>query len=214
MDFGAYDGLIFDLDGTLIDSAYIWEEIDRIFFSKRGLPVPEDYAESVATMDLYDAAVYTKKLAGLDESPEQMIAEWGGLAEYEYANNIRPVPMAPRFLESMHSRGKKIALATASNEKLYTAVLKSNGMYGYFDCFVTTADVPRGKEHPDIYLLAAERLGLSPERCLVFEDKLPCVRAARRGGFAAAACLFGASESEAEALRREADFTFSDYSEL
>lgn len=212
--FDSFDGMIFDLDGTLIDSEHIWEEIDKIFFSKRGLSVPEDYAQKVATMDLYEAAVFTRELVGLDETPEEMLAEWGAMAIHEYANNIKPVPSAAEFLEQLRSSGKKIALATASNEKLYTAVLKSNGMYSSFDCFVTTAEVTRGKEHPDVYRLAAEKLGLPPEKCLVFEDKVPCIRAAKRGGFAVAACLFGAPDAEAEALRAEADLSYRDYIEF
>lgn len=214
MELNGFDGFIFDLDGTLIDSANVWHDIDSIFFARRGLTLPEDYARRVSAMDFYEAAVYTKELAGLSETPEEMIAEWGELAYYEYEQKIKPIPFAGEFLKRLRSAGKRMALATASNERLYTAVLTSNGMYEYFDCFVTTAEVSRGKEHPDIYVLAAEKLGLPTEKCAVFEDQLSCIRAARRGGFAAAACLYSAFPDDIGALRSESDLSFSDYSEL
>lgn len=209
-----FDGMIFDLDGTLIDSGHVWHEIDRIFLSRRGFEIPKDYAKTVSTMNFIDAAVYTKELFSLDETPEEMIAEWAELAIMEYTNNIKALPHAAEFLAMLCREGKRIALATASNEKLYTAVLKSNGIYDCFDCFASTEQVARGKGFPDVYELAAEELGLTPDRCIVFEDIIEGIRGAKLGGFAAAACLYRVFQSDAETMRKEADIAFTDYSEL
>ena len=214
MELKRYKAYIFDLDGTLIDSADVWKNIDIQFLKKRGIDIPDEYAKMVSTMNFYDAAVYTKTRFGLDDTPEQMIKEWFDMALYEYANNIKALPYAREYLHKIRDEGAKTALATASHKELYTAVLKSNGIYECFDCFVTTDEVERGKGFPDVYLRAADILGYAPNECIVFEDIIEGIRGAKLGGFAAAAVINSFFPEDNKLMRSEADIYISDFSEL
>ncbi|MBR6044724.1 MAG: HAD family phosphatase [Ruminococcus sp.] len=209
-----FKGAIFDLDGTLVDSAGVWNDIDIRFLSKRGIEIPDDYAKQVSALDFYDAAIYTRERFGLDDEPEAMIDEWFGYALDEYSHNIKALPHAAELLERLKSEGVKIALATASDKRLYTAVLSNNGILGYFDVFASTDEVSRGKGYPDVYELAAQRLGLEAGECIVFEDIIEGIQGAKAGGFTAAACLYGSFSADRDRMCREADISFSDYSQL
>ena len=214
MKLDRFGCMIFDLDGTLIDSADVWKNIDIKFLKKRGIEIPDDYAKSVSVMNFSDAAEYTKKRFSLDESPDELINEWFEMAVYEYSHNIKAKPHAAEFLGRIKQLGIKTALATASNKALYTAVLKNNGLLGFIDAFASTEEVRRGKGFPDVYLFAAEKLGSMPHECLVFEDIIEGIRGAKAGGFAAAAVVNGIFPEDDALMRREADLSFSDYSEL
>ena len=85
---------IFDLDGTLLDSLHILEDIDEEFLQKRGLAVPEGYCETIASMGFLDAAAYAKKRFGFPESPEAIVAEWNDMAAHRYGNVIQMKPGA------------------------------------------------------------------------------------------------------------------------
>lgn len=206
--------MIFDLDGTLIDSAHIWHDIDVRFLAKRGLDIPDDYAKIISVMNFRDAAEYTKKRFSLDDSPEDMIKEWFDMALYEYANNLKVKPHAAEFLNEMKKRGAGIALATASHKELYRAVLKSNGILECFDWFSSTDEVENGKGHPDVYEHAAKGLGLKADECVVFEDIIEGIRGAKAGGFKTVAFLNGIFPADDELMRQEADLCITDYLEL
>ena len=213
-DIYSFEGYIFDLDGTLVESAHVWNQVDKVFLARRGFDVPEDYCRALAAMDFNMAAVYTKERFSLPDSLESIKDEWFSLALDEYAHRIRTKPHADLFVRSLKRQGKRIALATASNEVLYSAVLKNNGIYDCFDAFVSTEEAPRGKGFPDVYELAAERLGLDASVCIVFEDIIEAVRGANRGGFTTAAVLGGSYPEDEAAMQQEADISFRDYIEL
>ena len=212
LDVFAFKGAVFDLDGTLVDSAAVWKNIDIRFFRRRGMDLPEDYAKNVSALDLRAAAEYTRTRFGFSDTPEQMIAEWSDLALYEYSHNVKALPGAGALLKGLRSRGVRLALATASSEPLYAAALRNNGLYELFDAFAVTGEVTRGKGFPDVYLLAAERLGLSPSDCVVFEDIIEGIRGAKAGGFRTVAVLSGAFPDDVCLLESEADLAVNDLS--
>ncbi len=214
MDIYKFKGLIFDLDGTLIDSANVWHDIDVHFLKKRGIDIPEDYAKMVSTMNFKDAAEYTKQRFSLDDTADQLIEEWFSMALYEYAHNIKAKPHAREFLLRMKEAGIKLALATASSRQLYEAVLKNNCIYEYFDYFASTDQVERGKGFPDVYELAARGLGLYSGECAVFEDIIEGIEGAKAGGFTAIAVINGCFIEDEEKMKSLADLYISDYKEL
>lgn len=164
------DCAIFDLDGTLIDSLEVWNNVDFLFMQKRGLPVPEDFYAKVSAMNFSQAADYVISECGITDPKDSIISEWLSIAQFEYANTIEMVDGAKEFILKLRSKGIKTALATASDHSLYIPCLKRHGVYDCFDVFVTTDQVRRKKGFPDIYLLAAEKLNVRPEKCVVFED--------------------------------------------
>jgi HAD superfamily hydrolase (TIGR01509 family) len=209
-----FDGVIFDLDGTLVNSSHVWSDIDVKFLAKRGFEVPDDYFKKISCLNFAEGALYTIERFSLDEKPEDIVKEWFDMAKFEYAHNIRTKPHAARFLEHLKSHGIKIALATASNPELYTAVLKNNGIYDLFDAFASTEEVCRSKEFPDVYILAAGKLGCKVCRCAVFEDIFEGAQSAKAGGFYVCACLDEYYACDREKIIAVSDLSFADYGEI
>lgn len=210
MDIKDFKGHIFDLDGTLTRSNHVWSKIDEEFLGKRGIKVPEDYFKQVSAMNFEQAAVYTNDRFSLGENIQDIMKEWFDMAVYEYTNVIELCGNAGEYVRKLKEQGRKIALATASTEELYKPVLKRNGILECFDCFVSTEQVKRGKGFPDVYELAAEKLGLDAQDCVVYEDIVEGIKGAKAGGFFAVACLNDHYSHDWDEMRESADATVED----
>jgi HAD superfamily hydrolase (TIGR01509 family) len=205
---------IFDLDGTLIDSMGIWGKIDIDFLEKRGIEVPSDLREHIEHLSFIDTAKYFKNRFNLSETIEDIMDEWNNMAYYEYSNTVVLKPGAKEYLDCLKAKGIKLALATSNSHVLLEAVLKKNGVFNYFDSITTTIEVERGKNHPDIYLLSASKLQVSPEECMVFEDILPAVLGAKAAGMTVIAINDSYSEHQREDILKNADYYIYEYEEL
>lgn len=205
MDIKDFKGHIFDLDGTLTRSNHVWSKIDEEFLGKRGIKVPEDYFKQVSAMNFEQAAVYTNDRFSLGENIQDIMKEWFDMAVYEYTNVIELCGNAGEYVRKLKEQGRKIALATASTEELYKPVLKRNGILDQFDYFVSTEQVKRGKGFPDVYELAAEKLGLEVKACVVYEDIVEGIKGAKAGGFFAVACLNDHYSHDWDEMREIAD---------
>lgn len=215
MDFQSFKGVIFDLDGTLLDSMGVWHAVDRAFLAKRGIPYPPGYDKELQPLNYAQAAAYTKRRFGLPESEAGIISEWDARVRDAYARGLPLKPGAAALLRRLRGRGVKIGLATASSRTLYGLGLKANGVYEYFDVFVTL-DEPglRSKLYPDIYLRTAQRLGVAPADCVVFEDILNGIRGAQAAGMKAVAIYDASSAAEQEQLHAEADGYYTNFTEI
>ncbi|MGI6011606.1 MAG: HAD family hydrolase [Ruminococcus sp.] len=209
-----FTGAIFDLDGTLLDSMWVWEQIDIDFLEKRGIALPEDYLKKITPMGFEAAARYTIQRFGLLEEPKDLIKEWYGMAEEYYRNRVGLKPHAAQYLEYLKENGVKMAAATSSDPQLFEPALVHNKIREYFSSVVTVRDVSRGKGFPDIYLYAAGRLGENPCRCAVFEDIPEGIRGAGDGGFLTVGVYDSYSGHEKEEMIRLADYYIYDYKEL
>jgi len=205
------DSAIFDLDGTLIDSMWVWERIDVDFLAKRGIEVPPDYFDAISALGFRETANYTIGRFSLDESPDALMREWNDMAMYEYSNNIGLKPGVGEYLERLRAAGVRLAVATSSPPELSEPVLANNGIRSLFEAVCTAGDVTRGKEFPDIFLYAAERISTPPERCLVFEDTLPAVRSAKRAGMSVWGVYDDSSRDHWEEIKRTADGYLRDF---
>ena len=209
-----YKGFIFDLDGTLLNSAHVWENVDVISLSKRGLPVPDDYCEKTSTMGLRGAAIYTIERFGLNEPPEILMSEWQELAIDQYATNVGLLPCAKEYLAQLHSDGFPLAAATTGHRTIYTPALINNDIKKYFSFIADAEMVSVGKTEPDIYLLAAEKIGLQPCDIMVYEDVYPGILSAKRAGFNVTAVLSDENSAYHDKIKKTADFTICDYRDL
>lgn len=203
--FPPHRAAIFDLDGTLLDSLWVWQKVDEEFFARRALPLPGDYVTCIASMTFRETAGYTIARFGLRETPGAVMAEWNELSFRHYSEDVRLKPGARDFLGRLRERGIKLGVATSLTQSFIRAVLESNGIYGWFGALVSADEVARGKSFPDIYLLAAERLGVEPSACVAFEDIAKGLMGIRAAGMTACAVWEPASGQDWAEMRALAD---------
>lgn len=208
-------GVIFDLDGTLVDSMGVWAKIDVDYLANLGHAVPENLKEEITHLGFKEVAKYFKTRFNIEDSEKEIMNTWHEMAYKEYRDNIKLKPGAREFLQYLKDSGFKIGLATSNSYPLLEISLKSNGIYDLFDSITITSEVSRGKDFPDVYLLAADRLGLKPEECAVFEDILPAVKGALSAGMKVFAVEDNsASPSERAQLKEQAHEYIETYTEL
>lgn len=208
-------GAIFDMDGTLVDSMGAWNDADVAFLTRRALPVEKEYMDAVKTMHLALAAEYTIERYGLrGERPDDIIDEWLSYVRRAYDETIPAKPGAVEYLRKLKSEGVKVALATSNEPELCGGLLRRLGLDELTDAIVYTREAARPKGFPDVYLLAAERLGVAPADAAVYEDILAGVRAAKDGGFRAVAVYDESSAADWAAMCAEADEAVRDFREL
>lgn len=177
------EGAVFDLDGTLLDSSWVWEKVDEKFLGDRGFQVPDDYVDEISPLGAERVAVYTIERFGLNEDKDDIVREWIEMAKKEYATEVVCKPYAKEFLEELQKLNIKMAVATSSDRELFMKTLEREGILKYFQKIVTVDEVERGKGYPDIYEEAARRIKVNPHKCLVFEDILAGVTGASLGEF-------------------------------
>ncbi len=209
-----FEAAIFDLDGTVIDSMYVWHKVDVDFLTQRGIPVTKEYTEKVRGMFFETAAEYTRRIYGLDESVEQIVQTWLDMARHEYANNVRLKPYTKEYLDFLKKNGVKLGMATSSDPYLLEPVLESNGLSGYFDEICYTSQVGRNKSFPDIYLYTAKKLGVSEKNCIVFEDIPEGISGAKKADMYTVAVYDEASKESEPYLRSVADRYIFDFSDM
>ncbi|MBV7273310.1 HAD family phosphatase [Clostridiaceae bacterium UIB06] len=175
-------GAIFDMDGTLIDSMWVWSKIDEEYLRKRNIQLPNNLKQDIEHMSFSEVAQYFKDRFNITDSIEEIQNEWNEMALYQYAHKVDLKPGAKEFLTLLKSRGIKLALATSNSKPLIEIALKKNDIYHFFDSITTTDEVLRGKDFPDVYLLAAKKLSINANDCVVFEDILPAIKGAKAAG--------------------------------
>ena len=207
-----FDAAIFDLDGTLLDSMHVWSRVDEIYFEKRGMVAPDDYGAALAGLSYRESAEYTKARFGFPEPWEEIVREWTELAHEEYALRVELKPGAREYLTALNRAGVKLAVATALPEYLYRPCLERLGILGLFSALCSTDDTGgRGKGNGEVFLLAAKRLGIAPERCAVFEDVLEGIRGAKRAGMRALCVKDAANAQMHGEIEAMADWMIDSY---
>ena len=206
--------VIFDLDGTLLDSMWIWDKVDTEYFNMKGLSIPENLKDEINHLSFEQTAYYFKTKFNISESIEEILNTWYEMAYKHYSNDISLKEGALDLLKFLKSRNIKIALATSNSKKLSSAALNCVKVYDYFDIISTTDEVENGKNCPDIYLLTSKRLGVSPEECLVFEDILEAVKGAKLANMKVFAVHDKYAEYQKEDLIKTADEYIYDFNDI
>lgn len=208
------EGAIFDLDGTLVDSIWVWNQIDINYLKSKGHSIPENLKNQIMHLSFSQTAAYFKQKFNLNDPIEKILDDWHKMAYDHYSNNVKLKIGVKDFLDKLKSMDIKIALATSNSTPLLEACLKNNKIYDYFDSITTTDEVSNGKNCPDVYLLAANKLGVNPKNCLVFEDILPAVQGAKAANMKVIAVRDDDSLDSKESLIKCADMYIDSFLEL
>ena len=205
---------LFDLDGTLVDSMWIWESIDVEYLDRFGLELPEDLHSCIEGMSFSETAQYFKERFSIPDTLEKMKSDWNRMAWEKYTQEVPLKSGIREFLRYHRARGVKMAVATSNSRDLAEAVIAVHGLTDTFDVIVTGCDVAHGKPFPDVYLEAAVRLGVDPSECLVFEDVVAGIQAGRSAGMEVAAVEDAYSLYQERQKKELADLYIADYQEL
>ncbi|MBR3032467.1 MAG: HAD family phosphatase [Clostridiales bacterium] len=206
---------IFDMDGTLLDSMWVWRQIDADFLAAHGHLITPDYTDAIKCMGWEEGARYTIDRYGLDQTPQQVIEEWFDMCADYYRTRIDLKPYAREYLSFLHEHGIPMAIATSMEpQHNIDIVLDRFDMRSFFQNITVSTEVSRGKGFPDIYLLAASRLGVEPEKCAVFEDILGAIRGAKAGAFQTVGIYDTVSEGDWEDIKNEADVAVRSWKDL
>ena len=204
---------IFDFDGTLFNSMYLWDTVAESYVRSRGKEPSPTVREEVRTLSLRQSAEHLKREYDLPETPEEIMKGIDGIIEHFYLDEVQPKPGAIPFLQALRARGVSVCIATATDRYLIEAALRRCGMAGLIDAVFTCSEVGHGKDEPVIFRRAMEHFGASRGNTVVFEDAAHAVETAKDDGFTVAA-VFDASEARQADIRRLADCCLADFEHL
>lgn len=175
--------VIFDLDGTILDSMPVWYDVDRIFLTENNIDPPDDISEIVKKMSIEQSSDYFIKRFGLSHSQEYVINRIEEIVKEQYEFTIPLKPYVVEYLDFLDSRNIPYCIATSTYSGLARCALKRLGIYDRFKFILTCSEAGEGKTSPLIYIKSAERLGTLPSETAVFEDSLHCVETSLKAGF-------------------------------
>lgn len=208
------EAVIFDMDGSLVDSMWVWKEIDIAYLGKFHLTIPEDLQRQIEGMSFTETAVYFKERFSLPCTVEEIKADWNQMAWEMYRTRVMPKPGAIDFLEHCKKQNIKLGIATSNSRPIVDMVLKERGIAAYFSCIMTGCEAKKGKSAPDVYLLTAEQLQVVPEKCLVFEDIVSGILAGKAAGMEVCAVEDAYSAYQREEKKKLADYYIQDFREI
>lgn len=204
--FEGIKAVIFDLDGTLVDSMWMWKAIDIEYLNRFGLTCPDGLQKKIEGMSFSEVAVFFKEYFHLQDSLEQIKADWNEMAYEKYLNEVPIKDGMLELLAQLKAKGIKVGIATSNSRELVDAVIDSLNIRFYFDEIHTACEVGKGKPAPDIYLLVAKCLGVEPKDCLVFEDLPLGILAGKSAGMKVCAVADEYSKSMEAKKRELADY--------
>ncbi len=208
------EGIIFDLDGTIVDSMGVWRAVDEEFLGRRGITLPEGLNKELESMEFTETARYFKRNFSLPETVEEIIGEWMEMVLEQYRDKVLLKPGLKGFLEYAQGKGIRMGVASSNHVDLVRAALDGHGIGSFFSVIVTCSEVERAKPEPDVYLEAARRLKIPAERCLVFEDIPVGIRAGKSAGMRTCAIQDDYSQEQDEEKRRLADHYIGSYTQV
>ena len=178
-------GAIFDLDGVLLDSMAVWNDLGVRYLQKRGIQPEAGLSQILFSMSMEQGADYLKAKYQLPDTPQEILNGIEQMIRDFYFYEVQPKEGARELLQFLQDQGVKMIAATSSPREHVTKALQRSGLYDYLQQIYTTGEVGVSKHEPMIYQLAANSLGTKPEETLVFEDSLYALKTAKNAGFRA-----------------------------
>lgn len=207
-------GAIFDLDGTLLDSMFIWDRIGEDYLISRGITPKEALKERFKSMSLIQAAEHYRQEYGICDSIQEICDGVNGMIEHLYKDQVLPKEGAADYLRLLKEQGVKMCVATATDRHLAQAALKRTGLMAFFSEIFTCTEVGFGKDQPAIYHAAAAHLGTAIDETLVFEDALYAITTAKAAGFRVVGVWDPSEDKHTKEIQRIADIYIQSYHEM
>lgn len=205
---------LFDLDGTILDSLEIWNNIDLLFFKNHNLIMGEDYHIAIAPLTLEETATYTKNTYKLDIDEEQIMKEWSDLAIKEYAENVNLKKGVKEFLDYLKNKNVHLAIATSCNEEMFKPCLERYGIVSYFEHFYTSQNLKINKSNANFFKEILNEYKIEPDQILFFEDSLASMKCAKSLGFNVVAVMDKKWEKQKEEIIASSDNQIEDFSQF
>ena len=206
-----FEAVIFDLDGSLVDSMWMWRAIDIEYLGNHGIEAPATLQKDIGGRSFVETAVYFKERFGLEDSIEKIGDDWNRMAWDKYTNEVPLKEGAFEFLRLCDEKGIKLGIASSNSTELIEQVLVSHGIKGKFGSVKSGTQIKKGKPAPDVYLAVADELGASPSRCLVFEDLVDGIKAGKNAGMTVVAVSDDYSRHSDDIKKELADCYIEDY---
>ena len=199
-------GAIFDIDGTLTDSMGRWSEIYAMLIDYLKIELPQGFTMKVNHIPMRKRVGEILKLLSLDFCEEEVYSFWIEKTVEYYNKHFKTKPYMLEALKTLKEQNVVMAIATASDIRCAEAFIKSNNLTGYISIITGLEEVSRPKNYPDIYLKAAKRLSVDPSECIVFEDALTAIKAAKSGGFLVCGVQDDSSRCDEEQIKKISNF--------
>lgn len=207
-------GAIFDCDGTLFDSMYLYRDFCRRYLAGKGLKPKADLDDTVRYMGIMDAAEYVRRTYSIDSTAIQIVQDWNLILEQAYYHEIKLRPGVRELLAALHDRGIPMCVATATDRYLVEAALKREEIFAYFQDITTCGEVGAGKERPDVFLRALEILGTDAESTWVFEDARHAVLTAKKYGFPVCAVFDEDEQDHISEIKEKSDIYLESFTQI
>ncbi|WP_250278177.1 HAD family hydrolase [[Clostridium] colinum] len=177
-----YKGVIFNLEGTILDSLNIWEKVEKIFIKNKKINIPINYEKHIKHMNVLESANYINSICEIEDTKENIVEELKQLAYFEYKKNISLNLGVYEYLVFLKENKIKIGIVTNCEKQFYEVCLKRYKIYDFFDIIIDSSFAKIDKEYSDIYKNCATTLGLAPKNIIVFENKLEAIKGAKKAG--------------------------------
>lgn len=177
------DFLIFDFDGTLVDSMFYWDESTFYFMKQYGIVPPDNINQMIKEMSIQECCEYFRKQYGIEQTPREMFAKAN---EYMFEKYNTVVPLkdnARAALDAFRAHGCRMCVATATDREIMSGAFKRLGLNEYFEFIITCGEIGVSKMKPDIYHYCADKFGAKPHDIAVFEDMPHCAVTAKKAGY-------------------------------
>ena len=207
-------GVIFDFDGTLLDSMNIWVHFEIEYLRSLGAEAKPGLAEVLRSLSSVEEAIYFQEEYGVTKSVDEIIAGRNALIGEKYRNSIPLKPGAMEVLELLRSRNIKMCVATATERELIGPAVERLNLNNYMEAVFTCEEVGVSKSSPDIFIQAAEFMGTDVSETLVVEDALYAIKSAKKAGFIVAGIYDASSEDHKEEIKSLSDYYWMDFGEM
>lgn len=212
--FNDIEAVIFDLDGTLIDSMWVWKQVDEEYLDRFNIEQPKDFNSLIEGKSFRETAEYFKKRFQLPLSVEEIEDDWNRMAWDKYEHDVPLKKGVMKFLQFLKEKKIKMGIATSNSRELVELVTKANGISDFFDYVCTATEVQKGKPEPDIYLRVAKGLNKNPRKCLVFEDVVNGIIAGKRANMKVCAVYDEASKDSTPQKIEYADYYVENFTDI